>query len=193
MTDLLHGRVYRTHPSHIEKDNYFLVVSNNRRNRTFKQVLAVRREWLRRRRSTGGLSTVDCATGKLKQFIEEHLHKDVIPGSGPLKRLRASDDVHTSRPRQPSRDRCLTDWPSPSLARVSAAQGTHLCMQPQSAVQDITTHLVAVKQRQHAQVLRAAHLTAANRPPLPDERFPQRFSCDSRRAARACKSCGRLR
>ena len=53
--------------------------------------------------------------------------------------------------------------------------------------------LVAVEQRQHAQVLRAARLTAANRLPLPDERFPQRFSCDSRRAARACKSCGRLR
>ena len=49
---------------------------------------------------------------------------------------------------------------------------------------------MAVEQRQHAQVLRAARLTAANRLPLPDERFPQRFSCDSRRAARACKSCG---
>jgi mRNA interferase MazF len=42
MTDLLRGRVYRGHLSHIEDDKYFLVVSNNRRNRAFKQALAVR-------------------------------------------------------------------------------------------------------------------------------------------------------
>jgi len=42
MTDLLRGRVYRAHLSHIEEDKYFLVVSNNRRNRAFDQVLAVR-------------------------------------------------------------------------------------------------------------------------------------------------------
>jgi mRNA interferase MazF len=42
MTDLLHGRVYRAHLSHIGEDKYFLVVSNNRRNRAFEQVLAVR-------------------------------------------------------------------------------------------------------------------------------------------------------
>ncbi len=42
MTDLLRGRVYRAHLGHIEEDKYFLVVSNNRRNRAFGQVLAVR-------------------------------------------------------------------------------------------------------------------------------------------------------
>jgi mRNA interferase MazF len=42
MTDLLRGRVYRAHLSHIEDDKYFLVVSNNRRNRAFDQALAVR-------------------------------------------------------------------------------------------------------------------------------------------------------
>lgn len=42
MTDLLRGRVYRARLSHIEEDKYFLVVSNNRRNRAFEQVLAVR-------------------------------------------------------------------------------------------------------------------------------------------------------
>jgi mRNA interferase MazF len=42
MTDLLRGRVYRAHLSHIEADKYFLVVSNNRRNRAFEQVLAAR-------------------------------------------------------------------------------------------------------------------------------------------------------
>ena len=42
MTDLLRGRVYRARLSHIEEDKYFLVVSNNRRNRAFGQVLAVR-------------------------------------------------------------------------------------------------------------------------------------------------------
>ena len=42
MTDLLRGRVYRAHLSHIGADRYFLVVSNNRRNRAFEQVLAVR-------------------------------------------------------------------------------------------------------------------------------------------------------
>src|SRR5580693_7459213 len=42
MTDLLRGRVYRAHLSHIEEDKYFLVVSNNRRNRAFEQVLGVR-------------------------------------------------------------------------------------------------------------------------------------------------------
>jgi mRNA interferase MazF len=42
MTDLVRGRVYRARLSHIEEDKYFLVVSNNRRNRAFEQVLAVR-------------------------------------------------------------------------------------------------------------------------------------------------------
>ena len=42
MTDLLRGRVYRAHLSHIGEDKYFLVVSNNRRNRAFEQVLAIR-------------------------------------------------------------------------------------------------------------------------------------------------------
>jgi mRNA interferase MazF len=42
MTDLLRGRVYRARLSHIDADKYFLVVSNNRRNRAFDQVLAVR-------------------------------------------------------------------------------------------------------------------------------------------------------
>lgn len=42
MTDLLRGRVYRARLSHIGEDKYFLVVSNNRRNRAFEQVLAVR-------------------------------------------------------------------------------------------------------------------------------------------------------
>jgi mRNA interferase MazF len=42
MTDLLHGRVYRARLSHIAEDKYFLVVSNNRRNRAFAEVLAVR-------------------------------------------------------------------------------------------------------------------------------------------------------
>ena len=42
MSDLLRGRVYRARLGHIEADKYFLVVSNNRRNRAFEQVLAVR-------------------------------------------------------------------------------------------------------------------------------------------------------
>lgn len=42
MTDLLRGRVYRARLDHIGEDKYFLVVSNNRRNRAFQQVLAVR-------------------------------------------------------------------------------------------------------------------------------------------------------
>lgn len=42
MTDLLRGRVYRARLSHIEQDKYFLIVSNNRRNRAFDDVLAVR-------------------------------------------------------------------------------------------------------------------------------------------------------
>jgi len=42
MTEMLRGRVYRAHLSHIGQDKYFLVVSNNRRNRAFEQVLAVR-------------------------------------------------------------------------------------------------------------------------------------------------------
>jgi mRNA interferase MazF len=42
MTDLLRGRIYRAHLAHIGEDKYFLVVSNNRRNRAFAQVLAVR-------------------------------------------------------------------------------------------------------------------------------------------------------
>ena len=42
MTEMLRARIYRAHLSHIGEDKYFLVVSNNRRNRAFEQVLAVR-------------------------------------------------------------------------------------------------------------------------------------------------------
>jgi mRNA interferase MazF len=40
MTDMLRGRIYRAHLSHIGEDKFYLVVSNNRRNRAFEQVLA---------------------------------------------------------------------------------------------------------------------------------------------------------
>jgi mRNA interferase MazF len=39
---LLRGRVYAARLSHLDEDKYFLVVSNNRRNRQLPQVLAVR-------------------------------------------------------------------------------------------------------------------------------------------------------
>jgi mRNA interferase MazF len=42
MTDLLRGRIYRAHLAHIGEDKFFLVVSNDRRNRAFEQVLAAR-------------------------------------------------------------------------------------------------------------------------------------------------------
>jgi mRNA interferase MazF len=42
MTDMLRGRIYRAQLSHIGEDKFFLVVSNNRRNRAFPQVLAAR-------------------------------------------------------------------------------------------------------------------------------------------------------
>jgi mRNA interferase MazF len=42
MTDLLRGRIYRAHLARIGEDTFFLVVSNNRRNRAFEQVLAAR-------------------------------------------------------------------------------------------------------------------------------------------------------
>ncbi len=42
MTDMLRGRIYRAQLTHIGEDKFFLVVSNNRRNRAFEQVLAVR-------------------------------------------------------------------------------------------------------------------------------------------------------
>jgi mRNA interferase MazF len=42
MAEMLRGRIYRAHLSHIGEDKYFLVVSNNRRNRAFEQVLAAR-------------------------------------------------------------------------------------------------------------------------------------------------------
>jgi mRNA interferase MazF len=42
MTDMLRGRIYRVHLAHIGEDKLFLVVSNNRRNRAFEQVLAAR-------------------------------------------------------------------------------------------------------------------------------------------------------
>jgi mRNA interferase MazF len=42
MTDMLRGRIYRAHLSHIGEDKFFLVVSNNRRNRAFGQVLGTR-------------------------------------------------------------------------------------------------------------------------------------------------------
>jgi mRNA interferase MazF len=42
VTDLLRGRIYRAHLAHSGEDKFFLVVSNNRRNRAFEQVLAAR-------------------------------------------------------------------------------------------------------------------------------------------------------
>lgn len=42
MTDLLRGRIYQVRLTHIGEDKFFLVVSNNRRNRAFEQVLAAR-------------------------------------------------------------------------------------------------------------------------------------------------------
>jgi mRNA interferase MazF len=42
MTDMVRGRIYRARLSHIDEDKFFLVVSNNRRNRAFEQVLAAR-------------------------------------------------------------------------------------------------------------------------------------------------------
>jgi restriction system protein len=35
---------------------------------------------------------------ELKQLVKEYLHKDVIPGTSPPRRLRASDNVQTGRP-----------------------------------------------------------------------------------------------
>jgi mRNA interferase MazF len=42
VSDMLRGRIYRAHLAHIGEDKFFLVVSNNRRNRAFGQVLAAR-------------------------------------------------------------------------------------------------------------------------------------------------------
>jgi mRNA interferase MazF len=42
MTDLLRGRIYRARLAHIGEDKFFLVISNNRRNRAFEQVLGAR-------------------------------------------------------------------------------------------------------------------------------------------------------
>ena len=42
MTDMLRGRIYRARLTHIGEDKFFLVISNNRRNRAFEQVLATR-------------------------------------------------------------------------------------------------------------------------------------------------------
>ena len=39
---MLRGRIYRAHLAHIGEDKFYLVVSNNRRNRAFEQVLAAR-------------------------------------------------------------------------------------------------------------------------------------------------------
>jgi restriction system protein len=36
---------------------------------------------------------------ELKQLIKEYLQTDVIPGTSPPKRLRASDNIQTGRPR----------------------------------------------------------------------------------------------
>jgi restriction system protein len=35
---------------------------------------------------------------ELKRLIKEHLHKDVLPGTYPPRRLRASDNTQTGRP-----------------------------------------------------------------------------------------------
>lgn len=42
MTGMLRGRIYRANLSRIGDDKFFVVVSNNRRNRAFQNVLAAR-------------------------------------------------------------------------------------------------------------------------------------------------------
>lgn len=42
MSQLIRGRVYAAEMSHIDGQKYFLIVSNNRRNRALPSVLAVR-------------------------------------------------------------------------------------------------------------------------------------------------------
>lgn len=42
MTEMVRGRIYRARLTHIAEDKFFLVVSNNRRNHAFEQVLAAR-------------------------------------------------------------------------------------------------------------------------------------------------------
>jgi mRNA interferase MazF len=42
MSDLVRGRIYRVRLDHVDGDKYFVVVSNNARNRQLRSVLAVR-------------------------------------------------------------------------------------------------------------------------------------------------------
>jgi mRNA interferase MazF len=42
VTDMLRGRIYRARLSHIGDDRFFVVVSNDRRNEAFRNVLAAR-------------------------------------------------------------------------------------------------------------------------------------------------------
>ena len=42
MTSMLRGRIYRARLTHIGDDKFFVVVSNNRRNRAFQNVLGAR-------------------------------------------------------------------------------------------------------------------------------------------------------
>jgi mRNA interferase MazF len=42
VSTMLRGRIYRARLSHTGEDRFFLIVSNNRRNRAFQNVLAVR-------------------------------------------------------------------------------------------------------------------------------------------------------
>ena len=81
MTDLLRGRVYRAQLDHIGEDKYFLVVSNNRRNRAFEQVLAVRLTTTKPRDSRPAmveLSPGEVMTGWASCDDIESIHDDEV-------------------------------------------------------------------------------------------------------------------
>jgi mRNA interferase MazF len=81
MTSMLRGRIYRAHLTHIGDDKFFVVVSNNRRNRAFQNVLAARLTTTPPRHSRPAvvpLSTGEVMTGWVSCDDVESLYEDEI-------------------------------------------------------------------------------------------------------------------
>jgi mRNA interferase MazF len=98
MTDLLRGRVYRAYPSHITEDKYFLVVSNNRRNRVFEQVLAVRLTTVKPRDSRPAMVELSpgevmngwASCGDIETVYEDEVRADMGAVTAPtMRRVKA--------------------------------------------------------------------------------------------------------
>jgi mRNA interferase MazF len=100
---MLRGRIYRARLAHIAEDKFFLVVSNNRRNRAFEQVLAARLTTTQPRSERPAMVALgpdDIMTGwvscdDIETLYDDEVRADLGPVS-PATMRRVEDGLHAA-------------------------------------------------------------------------------------------------